>query len=109
MKLLKDTIAFRRDRMKATASLGGRSLPVDLGVVEEEIQKLVLQMNELLGKIRDAVNANETGFNVIYATSGTASTHLPILSGGAFPAAPKEYHGRLYIFSISGAADQLWF
>jgi hypothetical protein len=107
MKVLSDTIKFRKEKFTGTVKLGERQLNVDMGKAAEAIASIVTQINALLGKSRDAINQNETQFNIMRETTGIATDYLP--GGAGAGNAEKAYHGQFYVFSKPAQVDQLWF
>lgn len=109
MKVLTDTIKFRRDRVTATVEIDGEKHDVEMGDMEEILGSIVRQCNELFRKLKTAINLNESRFNTIIGDDGTGpEDYLPVVGVG-WPNAPPELHGTFYLFRTPTAAERLYY
>jgi hypothetical protein len=108
MKVAPSRIKYKKEQLKLTATFKGQPVEIDAAGFEALLYSLVSQMNAQFDDTREAVNLNETSFVIVRGSSGAAaSSYLPTDPSG-WPAAPKEYHGKFYVFSRATAADELW-
>jgi len=107
MKISSDVVKYRQELFKGSVSLHNQEVELDLSGAIDQLDSIVKQVNSQYEKIRDAINANETGFRVIREALGeVADDHLP--GGTGMGNAEAKYHGQFYIFSIPGSLDELW-